>query len=421
MKDQIAAGNLASTRLVDLGTANTDWERAITRSSATFNHNLSFAGGSAQTQYRASLNYMNQEGVVLSSGFKRYGRVSTAHHARNDKLRLALNLTGSNINNDYLPFENTGDYEGGVFINTVNFNPTQPVSVIDPSTGQSTFFEIGPGSQSVRNPVALAEQIQDFGTSTLVLGNISADLQVFPSLTARINAGVDRTDGQRQTYFPRINPVGAQTNGDARQVNRDNTALTLQTVFTFHPPSSSSHDFDILGGYEYNDNTRSEFGAETRGFLTDAFGFNNLSSGSTVLPPFSYREYSRLVSFFTRANVSFNDQFFVTGSLRRDGSSQFGTGNKWALFPAISASWRFNKTGVIPIGPFSTLSIRGGYGLLGNPAVPPYASLILLSADAGSRYVFGETPVTGESPIRNPNPNLKWKRRPRPTWPSTTD
>jgi TonB-linked SusC/RagA family outer membrane protein len=410
IQDQVAKGILASTRLADLGTANTDWERAVTRTASTFNHNLSFAGGSAATQYRASLNYMSQNGVVLSSGFKRYqARLNGTHNTLGNRLRLGLNLTGSQLKNDYLPYENTGGFEGGVFINMVNFNPTQPVSIVDPSTGQNVFFEIGPGSQSVRNPVALADQIQDFGTSTLFLGNVSAALDLAQSLTATVSAGVDRTDGLRRTYFPRISPVGAQTSGDARQATRDNTALNLQTVLTFHPQFSSSHDIDILGGYEYNDNTLSLFGAETRGFLTDAFGFNNLSSGSVVLPPFSYLEYSRLVSFFSRANYSWNDQFFLTGSLRRDGSSRFGAGNKWAVFPAISGSWRFSEGGMIPRGPFSNLTLRAGYGLLGNPAVPPYASLILLSADAGSRYVFGELPVTGVSPIRNPNPNLKWE------------
>jgi TonB-linked SusC/RagA family outer membrane protein len=410
IQDQVTAGVLAPARLADLGTANTDWERAVTRTAATFNHNLSFAGGSANTQYRASLNYMNQQGVVLSSGFKRYqARLNGTHNALGNRLRLGLNLTGSQLKNDYLPYENSGGFEGGVFINMVNFNPTQPVSIVDPSTGQTVFYEIGPGSQSVRNPVALADQIQDFGTSTLFLGNISGAFDLAQSLTASVNVGVDRTDGLRQTYFPRSNPVGAATEGDARQANRDNTALNLQTVLTFHPQFSTSHSFDILGGYEFNDNTLSLFGAETRGFLTDAFGFNNLSSGSVVLPPFSYLEYSRLVSFFTRANYSFNDQFFLTGSLRRDGASQFGAGNKWAVFPAISGSWRFSEGGIIPRGPFSNLTLRAGYGLLGNPAVPPYASLILLSADANSRYVFGDLPVTGVSPIRNPNPNLKWE------------
>lgn len=410
IQEQVSLGTLPASRLADLGQANTDWERALTRSATTVNHNLSFAGGSENTRYRASLNHMDQQGIVIANGFKRYqARLNGTHHTLGGRLRLGLNLTGSQIRNDYLPYEDEGGFEGAVFINMVNFNPTRPISVTDPATGQSSFFEIGPGSQSVRNPVALAEQIQDIGRSTLALGNISADLDLLPSLTGTVNVGVNRSDGTRSTYLPRISPAGAEFQGRARQANRDNTLVTLQTVLTFRPQFSARQNFDILGGYEINEFTLSEFAAESREFLTDAFGFNRLESGAVLRPPTSFREESRLVGFFTRANYSFLDRYFLTASVRRDGSSRFGTGNKWAVFPAVSASWRITEEGFMRRGPLSELRLRAGWGRLGNPAVPPYASLILLSADAGSRYVFGQTAVTGVSPIRNPNPDLSWE------------
>ena len=410
IQEQVAAGNLDASRLANLGDANTDWERAITRSATTSNHNLSFSGGTTSTQYRASLNYMDQDGIAISNGFERYqARLNGAHQALDGRLRLNLNFTGSQIRNDYLPFENTGGFEGGVFINMVNFNPTRPISVTDPATGLTTYYETGPGSQSVRNPVALAEQLQDVGRSTLLLGNISTALDLFPSLTGAVNLGVNRTDGTRSTYWPRVSPAGAEFSGRALQSNRDNTLVNLSTTLNFRPQLSARHDFDLLGGYEFSEYTLSEFAAESRNFLTDAFGYNRLESGGTVRPPTSYREESRIVGFFTRANYSFLDRYFLTASLRRDGSSRFGTGNKWAVFPAVSASWRISEEGFLDSGPLSELRLRAGWGRLGNPAVPPYASLLLLSADAGSRAVFGETAVTGVVPFRNPNPDLRWE------------
>ncbi|MGH7465502.1 MAG: TonB-dependent receptor domain-containing protein, partial [Longimicrobiales bacterium] len=98
---------------------------------------------------------------------------------------------------------------------------------------------------------------------------------------------------------------------------------------------------------------------------------------------------------------------FLTGVLRYDGSSRFGVGNKWALFPAVSASWRISEESFMRDRMFSDLRLRAGFGLQGNPAVPPYASLITLGP--GGNYVFGEQPVTGISPTRNPNPDLKWE------------
>ena len=407
---QVAAGVMTATQRSLLGTANTDWQSALFRHGATVNNDLSFAGGSASTQYRASLNYMNQQGVVLSSGFQRVqARVNGTHQALDGRLRLGLNLTGSNVQNDYIPFENSGGFTGGVFVNMVQFNPTEPITVTDPTTGIVTYREIGPGAQADRNPVGLVNQVQAFGKSNRVLANGSAEFDVFNPLTARVLVGIDRSDGNRSDYLPLASPSGAGFGGDARQAARTLLSKTLQTVPTFHPELSGNNTFDLLGGYEYTDYSLSEFVSEAQGFLTDALGFNGLSSGSKLILPFSNLEEHRLVGFFTKANYSFRDKYFLTGSWRRDGASQFGEGNKWAVFPAISGSWRLSQESFIPKGPFSELRLRAGWGRLGNPGVPPYASLIRLAANSGSRYVFGDQPVVGFAPVNNANPELKWE------------
>ena len=407
---QVALGNILPAAIAAQGTANTNWQDELFRSAPTINHNLSFAGGSANTQYRASLNYFNQQGIVIANGMKRYqARVNGTHNALDGKLRLGLNLTGSHIINDYLAYEENGGFEGGVFINMVNFNPTHPVTVTDATTGITTYYEIGPGAQSTRNPVALANQVLDKGTSDRTLGNTSIDYDIFTALTARIAVGVDRTAGDRNFYMPRNSAAGATFNGLAQRANRDNTTKTIQTLLTFHPAFASNRELDIVGGYEFGESTLNEFGVQTRNYLTDAFTFNSLGSGIGLEPPYSFKTDRKLVSFFGRANLGFNDKYFLTGVIRRDGSSAFGEGNKWAVFPAISGSWRLNQESFMRTGPFSELRLRAGYGKQGNEAVAPYSSLILLAADGGSRYAFGDRPVTGVTPIRNPNPNLKWE------------
>jgi TonB-linked SusC/RagA family outer membrane protein len=410
IKDQVALGNILAVAIAAQGTSDTNWQDELFRSAPTINHNLSFSGGSPATQYRASLNYFNQQGIVVANGLRRYqARVNGTHNGMDGRLRLGLNLTGSHIINDYLPYEENGGFEGGVFINMINFNPTHPVTVTDPATGVTTYYEIGSGAQSVRNPVGLANQVLDKGTSDRTLGNMSGDFDIFQALTARLAIGVDRTAGDRNLYMPRANPAGAVFNGLADRRNRDNTTKTIQTLLTFHPTFSSSRELDIVGGYEFGQTTLNEFGVQTRNYLTDAFTFNSLGSGIGLEPPYSFKTDRRLVSFFGRANLGFSDKYFLTGVLRRDGSSAFGEGNKWAVFPAISGSWRLNQESFMRTGPFSELRLRAGWGKQGNEAVAPYSSLILLAADGGSRYAFGDRPVTGVTPIRNPNPNLKWE------------
>jgi iron complex outermembrane receptor protein len=415
VQEQVALYNTDPTKglnptfLAALGTANTDWAKAVNRTGVTNNHNVAFAGGSDITSYRASLNYMNQQGVALSSGFRRIqGRLGASHFALNNRLRIGLNVTTSQANNDYLAFENQGGFEGGVFMNTAIFNPTQPVTVTD-STG-TRYYEIGTGSQSVRNPVALAEQIQDFGTTNRTLGNISADLDLLPGLTGRINVGVDKSGGVRRIYLPRSSPAGAQYGGLAQQIDRDNQSKTFQGMLTYTRQFAAVHDLDVVGVYEFSESRIEEFRAEARSFLTDVTGFNSLSSGSVQVTPQSFRTDERWISFITRASYGYKQRYFVTGVVRRDGRSAFGADHKWATFPGVSASWRISDEQFMPKAPFSDLRLRAGYGVVGNPGVPPYSSLITLEATGGAKYVFGDAVVIGFAPVRNPNPDLRFEK-----------
>jgi TonB-dependent starch-binding outer membrane protein SusC len=409
--DPCARVGLLPGSLTALGNANTDWQDEVLRSAATQNHNLAFAGGRGETQYRASVNYMDQKGVAIASGFQRIqGRLNGTHQTFENRLRLNVNLTASQARNDYLAFENTGGFEGGVFHNAVIFNPTHPIQTTDPATGTVRYFELGTTRQSVRNPVAMANQILDEGTTTRILGNVLGEFDIVPGLTASLNFGGDRSDGVRKTYLPKSSPIGVEFNGRARQADKANQALTLQSLLNYRREMGDIN-YDVVGGYEYSEYTSDEFWIDVRNFLTDAFDFNRLdaSSASSRLT-FSWAEDSKLVSFFGRANVSFRDRYYLTGVLRRDGSSRFGEGNKWAVFPAVSASWRMSKEDWFPRGPFSDLRLRAGYGLQGNPGVPPYASLRLLETTENARYGWGDVVTVGVAPSRNPNANLKWEQ-----------
>ncbi len=408
VQEQVTAGNLDPSRLANLGSANTDWENAVSRSAFTQNHNLVFSGGSQASRFRASLNYMDQDGIVLNNGFERIqGRLNGTQSAFNDRLRLDLRLTSSHTENNYLPSQNTGGFEGAVFQNMVIYNPTRPVMMTDPDTGEEVFFELGPGVQSARNPVALAEQIEDFASTSRTLGSLSASLDLLTSLTAQVVFGVDRSASNRRTFLPASSPVGAEFNGRALQQSREKTDITLQTTLTWQQDFGQDHGFDVVGGFETADYQLRTFSAEARDFLTDAFSFSNLTAGGERPIVNSFQEDIRILSGFGRANYSYKDRYFLTGVLRYDGASNFGAGNKWATFPAVSASWRISEEGFMADGPFSELRLRGGWGLQGNPAVPAFSSLIALGP--GSEAVFGEESFVGVGPTQNPNPNLKWE------------
>ncbi len=410
VQKQVTAGKLDASRLANLGTANTDWQSAVSQSSITQNHNLAFSGGTADTRYRASLNYMDNRGVIKGNGFQRIqARLNASTAAMDGKLLLGLNLNASQVLNKYIPFESTGGFEGGVFNNMVSFNPTRPI--FSTATGGNPYYEIGTGRQGSRNPVALIYQVEDNATTNRMLGNITTSYTFFAPLTGSVNVGFDKTGSDRNHYFPAISPSGAEYNGLAAIDNRNTSAATVSTLLTYKPNLGQNNEFEIVGGYEYADYTSDGFGAQGRNFLTDAFLYHNLSAGATLNPPYSYAVSSTLASFFSRANYSFKNRYFLTGVIRRDGSSKFGKDNKWSVFPAVSASWRLSDEGFMQnLKFFNDLRVRAGYGLQGNQAVSPYASLTLLGADGNARYVFGNTVYTGVVPTQNPNPDLRWEQ-----------
>ena len=412
IQSQVTAGVLPASRVASLGKANTNWEKELTRTGYASSHNLAFSGGSQATQYRASLNYFDQQGVVISNGLKRYqGRLNANHSAIDGRLALGLNLTASRLYNDYVANENGGGFQGGLFTNMAIFNPTQPVQVTNPTTGTTSYYEIGPGAQGVRNPVALAQQIDDVSPENRVLGNLTGTLTIIPSLSAQTTLGVDYTDAVRQTYLPRISAAGAQFNGLARQAQRSLQNLNFQQLLTFTPAFGGKHDVDVIGGYEYSQFNNSGFEAVSQGFITDAFGSDNLGAGtqSQSPSPISYRQESKLASFFSRANYGFNEKYFLTGVIRYDGSSRLAPGRQWATFPAISASWRVSQEDFMRGRMFSTLALRAGYGRQGNQAVRPYATQLLLRANNDARYPFGNTITTGLLATQVANPNLTWE------------
>ena len=390
-----------------LGSANTDWASALTRSAVLHSHNLAFSGGSEDTRYRASVNYANEQGVSLSTGLERIqGRLTATHSDLNNRLRIGVNVTTSRVNNTYLTYENQGGFEGGVFENVATFNPTLPITVTD-ATG-THYYEVG--GTSIRNPVGLANQLINIGQTNRTLANGNAEFDLAPGLTAKVTVGLDHSNGGRQEYYPNANPLGQALGGGlARVTNLENTTQTLQTVLNYQRQFGSGNSLDFVGGYEYNKFQDDTVTSRGIGFFTDAFSFNNLGAATTRTTT-SYAEESRLVSFFTRTNVGFKDRFFVTGVLRYDGSSKFAAGHKWAAFPGLSASWHLSQEEFMRSSPFSELRLRLGWGLQGNPGVKPYTSLITLAGNTGATYAWGDQPQGGVLANSNGNPSLKWEQ-----------
>ena len=376
--DPVAAADAA---VAGLGDGNTNFLDEVFGTAVSQQHNLSFSGGTSQTQYRASVGYLNQEGVVVSSGLERLtGRINANSQFLDNKLRLGLNLTSAVTDNDFVPANAVGGAEGGIFQNVIDFRPTLPLADADSPDG---FFEQG-GSFAPRNPVALAQQIDETARTTRTLGNVSAELDLFGGLTANVNLGGDRSVGRRVGYFSRFSPVTESGNGSAFQRDLELTSFTLQSYLTYELERdlSSHHGLNLTGGYEYSEIDKEEFAVQGQGFITDVLNANAiqaageivLDGGATGPGSFSNRPDNSLQSFFGRANYSFDDRYYLTGVLREDGSSRFAPDNRYALFPAVSVAWRLSEEAFLEnVDVLSDLRLRAGYGRVGNQGLeqPP--------------------------------------------------
>ena len=397
--------------------ANSDFNDAIFRTAVSQSHNLSFGGGSEGSQYRASLSYLNQEGVVISSGIERVtGRLNAETQFLDNRLRFGLNLTSALTTDDFTPANATGGFRGGIFQNIIDFRPTLPITVADEAEG--TFTEIA-GQRDIRNPVGLAEQLDETARTTRTLGNITAALDLVEGLTAQLNLGGDRSIGTRRAFYPNASPVGAEFGGAAYQQTLNQQSVTLQTYLTFDRGFGASN-LNLLGGYEYSEFDRDENAIQGVGFTTDFTRDNDIRAaedlpvvGGNYGPGnFTTRSENLLASFFARTNYNFDERYYLSATARYDGSSRFSEDNRYAFFPAVSASWRISEEPFLAgNSTVSDLRLRAGYGVVGNQDIGDYLYFPLLGFSAGNTAILNGEQVRGYAPFQLVNPDLKWEEK----------
>ncbi len=396
-----------------LGNANTDWQEAVTQDALSHSHDLAFSGGTEATRYRASVNYLSQQGIIIGSGQERVaGRLNADHKAFQDKLRLGINMTASYVEDDLTPTTETNGFETALMGNVLKFNPTLPVDASDSNcsfsaTVGSEYCEVG---TSVRNPVAIAEQIDQIAKTTRVLGNTTAEYEIVEGLNAKVNLGLNRSSSTLRSYTPKVSPLGSTDNGIAFQSTLEKASKLIEVTTTYDTNLGGDHDLTLLGGYSWQDFVTERFQVSVTGFVTDATGFNNLAGGANPGPPESEKEASKLISFFGRVNYGYQSKYLLTATLRRDGSSRFGADEKWGLFPSASFKWRLSQENFLSnVDWIDDLAVRLGWGITGSQEIGNLRSLPTLQADPDFTAIIGEQQVIGIAPNNFATPGLKWE------------
>ncbi|MFW5950769.1 MAG: SusC/RagA family TonB-linked outer membrane protein [Gemmatimonadota bacterium] len=394
----------APTALDLLGSADTDWRDAVQRDGVGHEHNVALSGATEDMNYRLSVGYLGQEGVLRGSDTERATvGINYGQNFFDDQVRITANVKGATSEDEFTP---------GIIGGANIFAPTQPI--FDPDSPYGGYFEWGV-EQAPVNPVAELELVTDRGTTLRSLGDIEAQVEMpyVRGLTGTVRLGYDVIRTNREVFRPTFlfNEARQDTlAGFTSHANNRQESVLLDAFFNYERRLENyDTDVDLTGGYSYED-SYSEFPYfEAQGLEFDYLGTSGIPASKRQRTT-NWVDESRLVSFFGRANFTFMDRYLLNASLRRDGSSRFGPEEQWGLFPSFGAGWRVSSESFMAdIDAISDLKLRASWGVNGNQAFDNYQQFSTYRLGEGTaQYQFGDVFVPTIRPGAA-DPGIKWE------------
>lgn len=419
-----------------LGTANTNWQDLIYRTAISHDHNITVSGAAKSLPYRVSVGYTDQQGIIKTSDFKR----ATASLNLNpsffqDHLTLNLNAKGMYARTLYT--------DGAVVSSAVRMDPTQDPynftseyhknqlrdkdgnSLLDQTLknyggyfqwskkaeyGDNTWPFTYDSTTQMPNPLSLLDQGSQIAHSRSFIGSADIDYKVhgFEDLRLHATLGADISKGRQSQSFATscTNALYYGSYGGEEILKRN---LSLSAYAQYYKDFNKIHHFDIMAGYEWQHFWRSK-NNDYVGYYPETNNDASLAGTERPHTPYSEKSESYLVSFFGRANYTLLDRYFLTATVRDDGSSRFK--EHWAWFPSFVFAWKANEEAFLKNANWlSDLKLRLGYGKTGQQAgsIGDYEWIPSYSISTGTNGFY---PVTGTGELYRPNnyrPDLKWE------------
>jgi TonB-linked SusC/RagA family outer membrane protein len=392
-----------------------DWQNAVLQTGITQSHSLSISGGNEQTQYFISGNYLNQDGVVLHSGYNRFvGRVNL-NSKLSKTVSVGLNLTANNSKqNSLTTFEgvnyNSSPFSKGI-ANSLTYALYIPPVVPFYNAGGSDYNYNNPFEYAyLREGSTTANPISDLKNSTaetenaVFLGNIYLQFSPINGLTAKLSVG-NNSGYTKQKYFsPSYTALGLEPDGIGGKGHKQIKITLSEFTLAYARRINDNHSFDVLAGATSEDTRIESDGMQSAGFTDETLGADNLQDGQpySKRPVFSGIEKSNLYSLLGRINYSFRDKYHLTANFRSDYSSNFAQNHQWGFFPSVGVSWNINEESFLDIPAINNLKLRASAGSVGNQEIDSY--LYLKTMDASH---YGQQTVYS---IKNyGNDDLKWE------------
>lgn len=393
----------------------TNWQNEIFQTAPIESHQLSFLGGSEKTTYGVTGGYFRQDGIVggEKSAFERYSARFKGSNQVKDWFKIVTNVNYTRFKRNALPENN--EFSSPVAF-ALNIDPITSVYKDDGSFNFSPYV-VG----DVKNPVNRIDKTYSTFTSDRLIGLIGQELKIGQALTFKTNASMDITFAENFGFGPSYNLDSTGTfvheRVDQNSVSKEKlkwTNFLIENLLEYNKTFAETHTVSALVGTSFRERNSEGLyvGLADLPVNTpeDAFiAAQNINDGN--MDNRSIGEWiseSALLSYFTRVNYNYKDKYFLTASMRRDGSSRFGAENKFANFPAVSAGWLITKDYNI-LKSLNFLKLKASWGKNGNEAsLSDYGFTTIIDP---VRYVFGsdQTLAVGSAPTVPANPELKWE------------
>ncbi len=372
----------------------TDWQNAVFETASMQNHQLSASGGTEESQYAVSIGYLDQDGIAVSSGFKRFTTRVNLNSKLNNWLNLTANLSYSRTDEKLNNFNG----EGG----TINAATQQPPNI--PVKNPDGSYASGTGQYARVNPIAIAELGTNELKRDLFNGNLGLDFDIVKGLVFHSRAGGNITFSDVLTFSPTYD-FGPQAQNNTNTVGHNrsqNGFWQLQNYFSYSKRVADRHDVTLTLGHEASEWSFSSTSGNGSNLASNDIPAVGLADPETHSAGYSSSS-SSLQSWYGRMMYSFDSKYFLTLTARRDGSANFGSQNRYANFPAVAASWRVSDENFLNgVSAIDNLKVRAGWGITGNQNIPGFrynVSMATLPTGLGQGFR-----------VRNyANPAVRWE------------
>lgn len=382
---------------------NTNWEKEVYKPAVSTSHQLNFQGGNDKLVYSASVGYLDQNGLMINSWYKRYSARATF----DDDVKKWLKIGGSiNIISGKQRLVSDGNGSLNVPRMVTEEVPIVPVKYPDGSWAGNNDIA---GLEGGPNPVHISQSRYTLNNQQHTLGNMYLLFHITKDLDFKTDFGYDLVSNKANFFSGSDLPHLSQDQGGIARITNDyNKYWQSENYFTYNKQFKNNNSLNAVAGFSFLKYVAENDLVETQNFLSDYFQWQNLAAGSVRNNATSVTTPWAMNSYYARVNYNLHNKYLFTATARYDGSSKFSKDNQFAFFPSVAAAWRVSEEEFLKHSKvINNLKIRASYGLSGNQEIGQFLNL--------AQYRPDQTVLNGANqPMLGPgyigNPGLKWEK-----------